>query len=146
MFEIFSVAGAALSNSNNVIAQPDNRGTLLDLRAMLQELNWDTSNNEDRVNDSDEDANISADEEPAMDLEEDDLVEEESQHDPNNEEDGLLEFLEDGHNSDSDNDFLSVDSGNENDSVLMEDVSPVTAKSERGADQPRTVSVSSDDL
>lgn len=146
LFEIFGVAGAALNNHDNEITQPDNRGTLLDLRAVLQELNGGTSNNEDRVNDSDEDANISADEEPAMDLEENDLEEEDSQHDLNNEEDGLLEFLEDGHNSDSDNDVLSVDSDNENDSVLMEDVNPVTAKSERGADQPRTISVSSDDL
>ena len=64
----------------------------------------------------------------------------------------LLEFLvgDDGSDDESD-DFASVvaeeeEDLNENDSVIMEDVDNTIAKSHRAVDQPRTVSMSSDDL
>ena len=63
----------------------------------------------------------------------------------------LLEFLVGDNGSDDESDdFASVaeeeEDSNENDSVVMEDVDNTIAKSHRAVDQPRTVSMSSDDL
>lgn len=105
------------------------------LRSMLQQLGGDAPN--EGEDDSEEDTNIPDDHEPEADsMEEDDV-------DENADDDDLLQFLEDDHDSD---DFASIPSEDENDSVVMEDVDTTLAKSQRAADQPRTVSVSSDDL
>ena len=109
------------------------------LRSMLQQVGGDAPN--EGEDDSEEDTNIPDDHEPEADgMEEDDV-------DENADDDDLLQFLEDDHDSD---DFASIpsegESGDENDSVVMADVDTTLAKSQRAADQPRTVLVSSDDL
>mmetsp|Transcript_31775 Transcript_31775/g.40801 ORF Transcript_31775/g.40801 Transcript_31775/m.40801 type:complete len:183 (+) Transcript_31775:802-1350(+) len=131
------------NNNNNNIIHLETRSTLRGLRAMLQELNGDT-NNEGEENDSDQEGNAE-DEEPGVDAMEEDDAEDNQDH--HGGDDDLLEFLEDENESDSD-EFVSVaeEDSDENDSVVMEDVDNVIAKGQRAADQPRTISVSSDDL
>jgi len=150
LFNIFRVAGAAPNNNHNEAEELDSQSTLSGLRAMLQELNGDADDSEDEDSNSDEETNNNGGEEPGMDIMEDIRPEEENQYDdPPEEEDDILEYLEGEHESGSDDDFLSVgetDSDDENDSVFMQDVDHAIAKGQRGADQPRTVSMSSDNL
>jgi len=134
---------AGAQNNDNMVVRFGNRSTLSGLRAMLQELNGD-AHDEGEDNDSDEEANAAGEEPRADNMEEDEA---EENHDHSGEDDDLLEFLEDENESDSD-DFVSVaeEDSDDNDSVVMEDVDNGIAKGQRAADQPRTVSVSSDDL
>lgn len=150
--DLLDLAGGA-RNNDNMAVRFENRSTLSGLRAMLHQLGNesaeeaedDESTEEAEDDESDEEANID-DEEPEVEhMEEDGIGENE---DNSGEDDNLLEFLEDDGDSDSD-DFLSVaeDEYDDNDSVLMEDVDdPMAAKMQRTADQPRTVSMSSEDL
>jgi len=145
--DLLDLAGGAQNNNNNNnnnnIIHLETRSTLRGLRAMLQELNGDT-NNEGEENNSDQEGNAE-DEEPGVDAMEEDDAEDNQDH--HGGDDDLLEFLEDENESDSD-EFVSVaeEDSDENDSVVMEDVDNVIAKGQRAADQPRTISVSSDDL
>jgi len=149
LLDMLGVAGAAPNGSGNEIVQLDNQATLSGLRAMLLELRGGATNNEDRDSDSDEEVNSGTEEEQDMDTEEVVHVEEEDQRVPDSEEDDILEYLGDEHESDSDDEFLSVggiESDDENSSVVMEDVDHTVGKGQRSADQPRTISMSSDDL
>lgn len=138
---LLDLAGGA--QNNNMVVRAENRSTLSGLRAMLQQLSGDTHNEGDD-DASEEEANVE-DDDP-----EDDQMEEDMNRDHSDEDDDLLEFSddfsEDGNGSDSD-DFASVaeEDPEENDSVVMEDIYPAVAKV-RDIDQPRTVSMSSDDL
>lgn len=128
---------AGAPNNDNLAVRVENRSSLLGLRDVLQQLG-DQPDNEGDEDDSDEEPN----EEPeAVDMEEDDGVENQDHHDV------LLEFFEDDNDSDHE-EFASAaeDDLDENGSVMMEDVDTSIAKGQRAVDQPRTVSMSSDDL
>ena len=144
------------ARNDNIAANMVNGSTLSGLRLMLQQISGD---HDDEDGDS-----VSAGEESHDEHEFDDMEEDNESEDQNyaDEEDDLLELLVDENESDSD-DFASVaerdaviveaaastasgDLMDGNDSVVMEDVNDVIVKRRRGIDQPRTISVSSDDL
>ncbi|KAL7534664.1 hypothetical protein ACHAXR_006022 [Thalassiosira sp. AJA248-18] len=131
--DLLDLAGGA-QNNDNAAVRFENRSTLSGLRAMLQQLSGDDALNED--DDSEE-------EEADVDNMEEDDTGENQDHD-----DDLLDFLEDENESDADEFFVPAveEDSDENDSVVMEDVDDALAKGQRAADQPRTVSMSSDDL
>jgi protein-L-isoaspartate O-methyltransferase len=133
--DLLDLGGGA--QNNNVAVRFENRSTLSGLRAMLQQLNGDT-HNEGEDDGYDEEANEEEEEEEEPEVEQ-------MEEDENEEDDELLEFLEAENDSDS-GDFVSVaeDDPDGNDSVVMEDASPVAKV--RAIDQPRSVSMSSDDL
>lgn len=126
----------------------DDRSTLSGLRLMLQQISGGHGEDEESV----------SVEESARDHEVEDMDEEvdESEDEHHVEEDDLLELLADENDSDSEelasdtegdtNRTEAVASVDENDSVVMEDVSDSIGKGYRSIDQPRTISVSSDDL
>lgn len=142
--DLVDLEGGA-QNDNNMVVRFENRSSISGLRAILQQLNGD--DNEGGENNSDEEAASGvADEEEEHeavddidDMEEDDT--EENHHSGQNED--RLEFLED----ESVDEFVSFE---EEESVVMEDMNvdnnATVVKGERGADQPRTISMSSDDL
>lgn len=143
--DLLELAGDAQNNDNNMV-RLENQSTLSGLRAMLQQLNG-SAHNEGEDNDSDEEANV-ADEEPEVEnMEEDEARENQDHSGDDDDDDDLLDFLGDENESESD-DFASAaeDESDDNDSVIMEDVDDVISKSERAIDQPRSVSLSSDDL
>jgi len=115
-------------------ARDNNNSTLSVLRAMLQQLN-DNATNEDEDNDSDENSSNAGNEDGGEDMEEDDAMENQGHSG------------EDEDNSDLD-DFASVadEEPYENDSVVMEEVGRSIETGQRAFDQPRSVSLSSDDL
>ena len=132
--DLLDMGGAR--NNAIVPVQVEGRATLAGLRAMMHQLNGD-ANNEGQGNDDEEEAS-------AADQDDDDMEEDSQNQD-------LLEFLVDDDGSDDESDdFASVaeeeEDSIENDSVVMEDVDSTIAKSHRAVDQPRTVSMSSDDL
>jgi hypothetical protein len=113
-----------LSDIFDVIgARDNNNSTLIGLRAN------GNANNEDDGNDSDEDSSVVENEDGGEDMEEDDAG------------------GEDEDDSDFD-DFASVsdEEPNENDSAMMEEVDRSIGTGQRAIDQPRSVSLSSDDL
>lgn len=115
-------------------ARDNNNSTLSGLRAMLQQLN-DNANNEDDDNDSDEDSSVTENEDGGEDMEEDDAG---VNHGHSGED-------EDGSDFD---DFASVadEEPYENDSFMVEDVDSSIGTGQRAINQPRSVSLSSDDL
>jgi hypothetical protein len=135
--DLLDLAGGA---GNNNVVRIENRSTLSGLRAMLHQLSGDAHDGED---------DESVDEESAEDeTQEADNMDEDDNQDNAVEDNDLLEFLEDDEESDSE-EFESVaeEDLEEVDSVVMEDVDVDTAVvKERAIDQPRTVSMSSDDL
>jgi len=140
--DLLDLAGDAYDHDNdNMVVRFENRSALSGLRSMVQELNGDDAHNEEE--DSDEEDN-DAEEELDYDNMEEDETEEIEDHSGGD--DDILEFFGE-HDSDSD-DFLSVaeEELEENDSVVMEDANDGTGKGQRATDQPRTVSMSSDDL
>lgn len=137
--DLLDVAGA----QNNVPVRFEHRSTLSGLRAMLQQLSDENGPNERDDNESEEDPDAADEELEADGMEEDEM--EDNQNHPGDDDD-LLEFLGDENGSD---DFASAaeEESDDNDSVMMEDVDSTSlAKHQRAADQPRTVSMSSDDL
>jgi len=140
--DLLDLAGGAYDHNNdNMVMRFENRSALSGLRSIMQELNGNDAQNEE--DDSGEEEN-DAEEEPDYDNMEEDETGEIQDH--SGSDDDLLEFFGE-HDSDSD-DFLSVaeEELDENDSVVMEDADDGTGKGQRATDQPRTVSVSSDDL
>ena len=133
--DLMDLAGGAMDNDNMVARHG--------LRSMLQHLS-DNAHNEGDYNDSDEDPDMADEELVVDDMEEDDTRE---NHDHSGEDDNLSEFLEDDNGSEFD-DLPSVaeEDSVENDSVIMEDVDNTIVKERRAVDQPRSVSMSSDDL
>jgi hypothetical protein len=111
-----------------------NNSTLSGLRAILQQLH-DNVNNEDDDNDSDVDSSVIDNEDVGEDMEEDD-AEENQGHSGEDEGDSDLDELA----SVADEDLY------ENDTVMMEDVGRSTGTDQRAIDQPRSISMSSDDL
>ena len=124
--EIFDLVGAR-DNNNSILSG---------LRAMLLQLN-DNANNEDDDNDSDEDSSVAENEDGGEDMEEDDAG---VNHGHSGED-------EDEDDSDFD-DFASVADEElyENDSFMAEDVDSSIGTGQRAINQPRSVSLSSDDL
>jgi len=128
----------------------DNRYTLSGLRLMLQQISGGHGEDEESVS-VDEGARDEREVEE-MDEEVDESEEEHYVED----EDDLLDLLADENESDAEEmasdaegDTIpneAVASVDENDSVVMEDVSNSIGKGYRSIDQPRTISVSSDDL
>lgn len=143
--DLLDLAGAAGDQNNDNSAERfENQSTLPGLRTMLQLMDGDDDvQHEDEDNDSEGETNA-ADEEPDEINMEEDSVEENQGYSSGGGD--LLESLGEQY-SDSD-EFLSVaeEEFNENDSVLMEDVNDDVGKGQRADDQPRTVSMSSDDL
>jgi len=142
--DLLDLAGGA--QNNNMIVQIGNQFTISALRTMLQPMS-NIAPDEGGDNDFNDEENSVEEEQGADNMEEDDAWE--IQHD-SDEDDGLLEFFEDGNESESD-DFASAveEDSDDDDSVIMEDVDHVDtaiAASQRGGDQPRSVSISSDDL
>ncbi len=121
--DIFDLAGA----------RDNNNSTLSGLRAMLQQLG--NANNEDNDSDSDEDSSVAYNEDGGEEMEEDDAGENHGHS------------VEDEDDSDLD-DFASVadEDPYENDSVAMEDVDSSIETGQRTFNQPRSISLSSDDL
>jgi protein-L-isoaspartate O-methyltransferase len=136
--DLLDLAGGAHGNE---AVQGENQSTLSGLRSMLQQLSGNTNNGGDD-NGSNNEANVAGDEL----MEEDEGRENQDQSDDEGDDD-LLEFLEDEDGSESD-DFASVaeEDSDDNSSVVMEDVDTTISKGERAVDQPRSVSMSSDDL
>lgn len=135
-------------NDNNMVVRFENRSSISGLRAILQQLNGD--GNEGGENNSDEEvaSGVADEEEHEADddidnMEEDDTGE---NHHHSGQNEDLLEFLED----DSEDEFASLEEEESTGSVVMEDVNvennATVVKGERAADQPRTISMSSDDL
>ena len=144
--DLFDLAGGNQDNDNMVV-RFENRSTLTGLRSMLQQLG-DTAQNEGDDNNPDEEANVAA-EEPAADIMEEDVNQE--NEDNSDDDDDLLEFFGDDNESESD-EFASAaeEESDENESVIMQDVDGAVddaiSKGQRAVDQPRSVSMSSDDL
>ena len=115
--------------------------SLAALRGLVQELSGQFDSDDDDDDDDDDDeviseeANDAGEEHGAM---EDDEMEEAHQEISSNLEEDLLELFEGDEASDSDGDL------SEEESVEMEDVEAL--KNLRSSDQPRSVSISSDDL
>lgn len=144
--------------NNNLAGNLDNRSNLTGLRLMLQQISGDGHEEDD--GDSDGEGDEAHDEHDVEEMEEDGARED--QHHVDEDED-LLELLADENESDSD-DFVSVAEGDaapgamasmasgdtdipdDNDSVMMEDADDTIMKGRRAVDQPRTISLSSDDL
>jgi len=126
--DIFDLVGA------NAVDRIENASTLSGLRAMLQQLN-ENANNQDDDNDSDEDSSIVDDEDGDEDMEEDDAGDNQG-HSGEDEDDSDLD------------EFVSVadEEPYENDSVIMEDADRSPGTGHRAVDQPRSISLSSDDL
>jgi hypothetical protein len=101
---------------------------------MLQQLN-DNANNEDDDNDSDEDSSVAENEDGGEDMEEDDAG---VNHGHSGEDEDDSDF----------DDFASVADEElyENDSFMAEDVDSSIGTGQRAINQPRSVSLSSDDL
>jgi len=140
--DLLDLAGGTYDDNNdNMTVRFDHRSARSGLRSMLQELNRDDAHNEE--DDSDEEGG-DAEEEPYYDNMEEDETEEIQDHYGGY--DDILGFSGE-YDSDSD-DFLSVaeEELDENDSVVMEDAGDGTGKGQRATDQPRTVSMSSNDL
>ena len=130
--DIFDLVGAA--RDVNAVDRIENASTLSGLRAMLQQLN-ENANNEDDDNDSDEDSSVAYNEDGDEDMEEDDVGGNQG-HSGEDEDDSDLD------------EFASVadEESYENDSVMMEDVDRSPGTGHRAVDQPRSISLSSDDL
>ena len=111
-----------------------NNSTLSGLRAILQQLH-DNINNEDGDHDSDEESSVANNEDEGEDMEEDDAGENQG-HSGEDEVDSDLEEF----SSVAEEDFY------ENDTVMMEDIDRSIRTGQRAIDQPRSISLSSDDL
>jgi len=109
-----------------------NNSTLAGLRAIMQQLH-DNVNNEDVDNDSDESSSVADNEDGVEDMEEDDAEENQVHSDEDEVESDLDEFA-----SVADEDLHEDD--------LMEDVGRSIGTGQRAIDQPRSISMSSDDL
>ena len=101
---------------------------------MLQQLN-SNANREDADSESDDISSVANNEDVVDDMEEDVEDEEEVQ----------------SHHGEVDADYSDLDdfasvASYEHDSVIMDDVDGLMATGQRSADQPRTISMSSDDL
>jgi len=142
--DLFNLLDAETGQNNNAVpVRVGDRSTLAGLRSLIQEHLRDIDSDVEEQEEEDEEDD-SAYEGEAIDMEEDFSVEDEGEDEEAaeggaNEDEDLLEFLADEHES--------VASGRgRNNSVVMEDVENLVATGQRSADQPRTVSVSSYDL
>lgn len=135
--EIFEPRVLNDNNVDNAVARIENRGlALAGLRLMMRQLN--NNAREDDVDDeSDDISSFANNEDEVDDMEEDEDEEEEVQSQYSD----LDDFASVASYEHSD-----VDSGRDRtDSVIMDDVDGLMATGQRSADQPRTISMSSDD-
>ena len=147
--DLVDLEAGAQNDNNNMVVRFENRSSISGLRAILQQLNGDGNEGGGENNSDEEVASGVADEEEHeadddIDNMEEDDTGENHRHSGQNED--LLEFLED----DSEDEFASLEEEESTGSVVMEDVNvennATVVKGERAADQPRTISMSSDDL
>lgn len=126
------------NNVDNAVARIENRGlALAGLRLMMQQLN--NNAREDDVDDeSDDISSVANNEDEVDDMEEDEDEEEEVQSQYDSDLDDFASVASYEHSD--------VDSGRDRtDSVIMDDVDELMATGQRSADQPRSISMSSDD-
>ena len=121
----FDIAGAPI----------ENRSVLTSLRSMLQQMN-DNADHEDDDSESEDNSSVRDDEDGGEDMEDDDDGGEDQIHS------GEEEYYSDL------GDFSSVaeEESYEHDSVMTDNVDGTITSDQRAVDQPRTVSMSSDDL
>jgi len=135
--EIFEPRVLNDNNVDNAVARIENRGlALAGLRLMMRQLN-NNAREVDVDDESDDISSVANNEDEVDDMEEDENEEEEVQSQYSD----LDDFASVASYEHSD-----VDSGRDRtDSVIMDDVDGLMATGQRSADQPRTISMSSDD-
>ena len=136
--EIFEPRVLNNNNGDNAVARIENRGlALAGLRLMMQQLN--NNAREDDVDDeSDDISSVANNEDEVDDMEEDEDEEEDVQSQYDSDLDDFASVASYEHSD--------VDSGRDRtNSVIMDDVDELMASGQRSADQPRTISMSSDD-
>jgi len=130
--DIFDLVGAA--RDVNAVDRIGNASTLSGLRAMLQQLN-ENANNQDDDNDSDEDSSVADNDDGDEGMDEDHAGDYQGHSGEDDDDSDLDEFAS-----------VADEEPYENDSVIMEDADRSPGTGHRAVDQPRSISLSSDDL